>query len=249
MRIALCQTWMETSIDQNLGKIQSCVEKAAKMSADLVVFPECALTAYHRGLPNLLNTVSLEPYYTRILDLARQHKIAILVGSPKLENEAIYNAALLAAAPYEQCLWGAKNGLTDSEKRFFTAAQTRATFSYQGKKIGMVFCREILDLEHLIQDFESEEIDFICWLSYIQWHPTPDFKLEDHLDRDYIKQALECSKCLQIPVINVNAANSLNAPELCNLGGSLLINNGEIHAQSKLDKEEIVYIDLDLLGA
>ena len=60
MKIALCQTAMKWSIDENVSQIKEWIKTAAAQKADLALFTECAITGYHRRVPEFCTLEQLE---------------------------------------------------------------------------------------------------------------------------------------------------------------------------------------------
>lgn len=99
MKIAGVQMdpWME-QVNQNLEKILSETRTAARNGADLVVFPECALTGYmfisrEEALP-FMETVP-GPATERLVESCRELDVHLVVGLLEKSGDRCYNSAVL----------------------------------------------------------------------------------------------------------------------------------------------------------
>jgi len=89
--------------EANLKKIGEFTEEAAKMGANLVLFPEMSLTGYDYFIDDSTkqeNKLELAetipgPATDRISELTKRHKIYVVFGMPEIEviNNRIYNSA------------------------------------------------------------------------------------------------------------------------------------------------------------
>lgn len=244
MKVALCQTKMYWTIEENLENILHQLTLAASAEADLAVFPECALTGYHRKVPEITKAVALESAFKRIKAHCIEQQISAIVGSPFIpgsEPESIYNSAICFTSAGKQPEITSKIGLTAPELRFFTKADQRHSFRIGNRRIGIFFCCEVRDKDELIADFSLSDPDLLIWPSYIAWDGEPD--PDGTTGADYIRNAEKISAALGIPVINVNAANGVNRNNLSGLGGSVFINMGEVMFQLPKDQELMELIE------
>ncbi len=147
LRIALAQVnLMVGDVQGNVERLISEARRAAsELSADLVVFPELALSGYppedllfHRGL-----RLQIE----QGLDALRSAvpEIGILVGYPEYHEGRIYNSALLLhhgqvlANHRKACL---PNYRVFDEKRYFTAGSEPTVVAFQGMRLGILICED-----------------------------------------------------------------------------------------------------------
>lgn len=98
MRLALYQMMSaDRSIAETTSLLDQACAEAAQGGADLIIFPEMALTGYNIGAERIRQLA--EPrdglMVQSLIDMARRHGIGILCGFPELENERVFNAAVL----------------------------------------------------------------------------------------------------------------------------------------------------------
>eukprot|EP00663_Eupelagonemidae_sp_cell21sb_P003917 gene3917-3955_t len=80
--VALAQMWSEPSIDANVGAMEKWIARAAAADAQLIAFPECAVTSYNVSYIKTVTRQELESAESRIAAACEAHGITAIVGSP-----------------------------------------------------------------------------------------------------------------------------------------------------------------------
>src|SRR5947209_3348896 len=146
LRVALAQ--LDTTvgaIDANAARISSPIARAREQAAQLVVFPELALTGYPPE-DLLLKTHFVDAAGAALRELARETRdIVALVGFPERADD-VYNAAgVLAdgevAAVYRK-MFLPNYGVFD-EQRYFQAGTEPMLFELNGVAVGVTICEDI----------------------------------------------------------------------------------------------------------
>ena len=131
-------------IEGNTELIVTSARRAAdKFAADVVVFPELALTGYPPE--DLLLRPSLKPRVEKALQrILRENLDPILViGFPESTGDVVYNSLLVTqqgdiAAKYrKQCL---PNYQVFDERRYFVEGDTPCTIDLKNTKIALTIC-------------------------------------------------------------------------------------------------------------
>lgn len=147
LTVALAQLNMLVGdIEGNAQKIITTTGEQADAGADLVVFPELALTGYPPE--DLLLRPDLMVRVNAQLDLIAQvsHKTAVLVGHPWPEDGELYNALSVYAEGrlliryYKQKL--PNYGVFD-ELRYFSAGDKNALLELNGVRLGLLICEDL----------------------------------------------------------------------------------------------------------
>lgn len=147
LTVALAQLNMLVGdIEGNAQKIITTTREQAGAGADLVVFPELALTGYPPE--DLLLRPDLMVRVNAQLDLIAQvsHKTAVLVGHPWSEDGTLYNALSVYAEGrlliryYKQKL--PNYGVFD-ELRYFSAGDKNALLELNGVRLGLLICEDL----------------------------------------------------------------------------------------------------------
>lgn len=80
MRIAVIQMSSEPDVAKNLSFIRTHIAEAARLGADLVVFPEAAMFPFDAGRLDVIAQPITGPFATSITDAATAHNITVIVG-------------------------------------------------------------------------------------------------------------------------------------------------------------------------
>ena len=132
----------------NAAKVRAARASARSLGADLVVYPELAISGYPPE--DLVLKLAFQEAVTRTVnDLAREtadNGPALLIGSPWLKDGRLYNAALLldggkiAAQRFKHDL--PNYGVFD-EKRVFSAGEMPGPIDFRGVRLGVPICDDI----------------------------------------------------------------------------------------------------------
>ena len=152
LRVALAQVdLLVGDVDGNATQIIEAARTArATHGANLVVFPELALSGYppedllfHAAMRRRI-AAALERLRTELRD------VAVLVGYPEYAGRQIYNAAALIRDGVvlgnhrKQCL---PNYKVFDEKRYFQAGAEPTLVEIEGVKLGLLVCEDIWEPE------------------------------------------------------------------------------------------------------
>jgi len=150
LRIALAQiNLLVGDVRGNLARVIAEARRAhATLAADLVMFPELALSGYppedllfHRGL-----RLQIERALRELREAVPQ--IGVLFGYPEYQDDRIYNAAQLVRGGQvlghyrKACL---PNYRVFDEKRYFTAGTEPAVVDFDGFHLGLLICEDTWD--------------------------------------------------------------------------------------------------------
>ncbi|MGO9448078.1 MAG: NAD+ synthase [Solirubrobacteraceae bacterium] len=147
MRLALCQINATVGdISGNVQRILSGLGRAHETGAELVLFPELALTGYPPE-DLLLRAHFLADARSALEDLAREVTgTTAIVGFPELAGDRVYNAAAVLADGTVQTVYRKIHlpnyGVFD-ERRYFTAGSSGATIEVAGHRVGVTVCEDL----------------------------------------------------------------------------------------------------------
>jgi NAD+ synthase (glutamine-hydrolysing) len=151
LRIALAQfDFLVGDVRGNVARVIDTARAAQAQRADLVVFPELALSGYppedllfHRGF-RLQVEAGLAELCRGLGDMAA------LVGLPEYSGTQIYNSSALVARGAVQAMHrkGAlPNYQVFDEKRYFSAGAQPTVVDVRGVRIGVLVCEDIWERE------------------------------------------------------------------------------------------------------
>ena len=186
------------AIESNAQLIVATIREAEQQGADLVLFPELALTGY---LPDdLLWRDDLYQRLTLALDTiaAVSSKIAILIGHPWREQGQIYNSASV----YEKgqlvtryVKQGLANGGLYDEPRYFTAGGRTEIVEISGYRLGLTIGQDIANSQW-VGALKAAGAEILLNLSASTFHP------EQTTQQAALLTAV--SRSQQLPVVMLN---------------------------------------------
>lgn len=189
--------------------------------ADLVLFPELALSGYPPE--DLLLRPSLEPRIEQALQrlLDEVSGITLVVGYPRYRDGALYNMAGVIRDGQLICEY-AKQRLPNyqvfDEQRYFVAGQQPGVFELNGVRIGLSICEDIWHSAPNEQ-LAARGIDLLLSLNASPYHLG-----KEHQRADVVAQR---ARQLDAPVIYLNQTGGQD--ELIFDGHSLLVSaSGEV---------------------
>jgi len=151
LRLALAQVnLLVGDVRGNLARVRREAEQARTAGADLVLFPELALSGYppedllfHRGFRRQIEA-ALAELATAVPQLG------VLVGCPEYVDAGIYNAAVLFRGGREVARHR-KNLLPNyqvfDEKRYFRQGSEATVVDFGGWRLGLLICEDIWEPE------------------------------------------------------------------------------------------------------
>jgi len=137
--------------EANLAKILEMTGRAAAAGADLVAFPEMALTGYVCGKRFLEHAEPIAgPSVTRVAQEAKAKGISILFGMPELNGSLVHNSAVFVEPDgvkgvYQkvQLVTFEFAGVSYDEHKFFKPGRNLAAFDTRFGKIGVEICYDL----------------------------------------------------------------------------------------------------------
>jgi predicted amidohydrolase len=136
--------------EPNLNKILYFTELAAKLGAELVIFPECATTGYFIGEKmSKLAEPSDGPTAKTLGEIAKQNKIHLACGMYTAQGNGICNSQLLFS-PVGKCLAVYdKAHLFSKERELYKAGNKPVVVETGIGKIGMTICYDLIFPEYV----------------------------------------------------------------------------------------------------
>lgn len=227
-------------IQGNISKIKEAIAKAREeYQADLIIFPELALTGYPPE--DLLLREDFHAEIGQAIDylISEPQGVDIIVGYPEKVGKDIYNTLLLIAdnkvlAKYhKQCL--PNYGVFD-EKRYFTKGTEPCVVNYKGLQLGLIICEDAWFPEPCAKSALAGAQVIIT----INASPFDVFKLRQR--EKILKTRVEENN---IPIIYAHCVGGQD--EVVFDGRSMVINaSGEITHLAPIFAEALLPIDLEI---
>ena len=140
-RIAAVQMKFAPTIAGNLVKIEAAIRQAVRRRADAILFPECATTGYACDF-STLRPAELRGALARVGELAAEHRVNVLVGSPVFRGRSLENCLVIFDRRGRVVHCYAKCQLTAGDRRFFRPGNSIALFAIDGVPATAIICHE-----------------------------------------------------------------------------------------------------------
>lgn len=198
---------MEWSGLANTQSMVQAMTQAASGGAQVCVFPELAVTGFHRRIRTEAAPHLVEASTRTLQQACRDHCLAIVFGSPSFGDDGrIFNSCVFFDERGEPAGVVEKIGLTPAEETFFARGSTRSCVNLLGYRTTAVLCREIEDLQDLEAELPSLAPQIIFWPGMMR--PAVDGSESTH-----VQHAQQLARCAGAFIIQANWPNSLNYPE------------------------------------
>ena len=231
LRLAVAQQTMEWTTGRNVEHIVSALALAAGQGAQLCLFPELALTGFHRQIREQARPEIVDAALQRVRAACRDARIAGLIGLPTFTADgAVRNSYAFIDADGTMGAAVHKNGLTAAELTFFAAGADRAVTRFAGRSCTTVMCREIEDVDLIAAQLAAEPVQLVFWPSIVGHPPGTIAEPEREVqDLGYRQRAGEFARRFNAHLVQCNWPHALNTPERNYQGESkAYAPNGEI---------------------
>ncbi len=239
LRLALAQINLTVGdIPGNTRKIiAAALEARDQLNADMVLFPELALTGYPPE--DLLLRKDLLDHVLKALEAIKQQvsDIALVIGHPQSGVNGLHNAASvihnqqLVATSFKQHL---PNYSVFDEKRYFAPGSEACVFELKGHRFGLTVCEDI-------------------------WNPGPAQQLKEagaklilninaspfHAEKSAEREAVVADRVREtgLPVVYLNLVGGQD--ELVFDGGSFVMNaQASVTQRAPKCSEQLISVDL-----
>jgi NAD+ synthase (glutamine-hydrolysing) len=242
VRIGLAQLNTRVgAIDFNTKKVLDCAERARALGCELVLFPELTLCGYppedlllHRGLRS-----RVEAAFDKVLRSVSG--IAVYLGYPEYDGDAIYNAAALihdgkVLAKHRKCVL--PNYAVFDEKRYFQPGNSATVAELGGHRLGLIICEDMWDPEPC-RAAAVAGAQIMLIINGSPFHMHQQRVREDVLTA----RTSECS----LPMVYLNMVGGQD--ELVFDGGSMVVDkHGDAVFRAPLFEEDLYAVEIESKG-
>lgn len=210
LRVAIGQLQMQWSGEANTRAIVDAIALAAGAGARLCVFPELAVTGFHREIRAQARPDRVAPWLAAIRAACAGHRLSAVVGTPTFGDDGgVFNSAVFIDAAGNEVGVVEKIGITPAEATFFAPGKARPVFSLAQRRCSAVICREIDDFEAVGRQLPPDACDLLLWPGAMR--PAVD---GSETDPDaHIKRAQRLAQVSRAFIVQANWPNSLNYPD------------------------------------
>ncbi len=239
MNIAVAQMAISESLEQNTARIIGFMEKAGKLEAELICFPEMCLTGYSPGLLQQKDfTSQVEGALERLGKACRQLNLAAIVGHAHLEQGHRYNRATVLL-PSSGLYFYDKQFLTEPEEKYFCPGSQNTLFTYRDTSFGLIICRD-QNYPLLARELKEMGAGAMFILAAHYYSPREArWKLEKN-------RAIPITRAVENK-FHVFMANTVGTHlGMISLGNSLIAEpGGAVVASAGETEESIIFFDID----
>jgi NAD+ synthase (glutamine-hydrolysing) len=240
LRIALAQVNLTVGdIKGNTGKILKWIDKARKHDADLIAFPELAVSGYPPE-DLLLRRRFLEDCRGAVDKIAKTlTQASVVVGFPSYSGSVHNSAAVLAGGKVVSIcnkIHLPNYGVFD-EKRYFTPGRTALVVVAADARVGVSICEDIWREDVAVSQVREGRAHIILNISSSPYHAGKGNEREELLKRRALAN--------DAYVAYVNLVGGQD--ELVFDGHSLVIGpDGVIMARGRQFREDLIVADIDV---
>ncbi|MBM3187354.1 MAG: carbon-nitrogen hydrolase family protein [Chloroflexi bacterium] len=236
LRVAAAQIAVNDDMEANLGRILDAMRRTASRGAEVVVFPETALTGYspaigHGREPS--EWPAIREGLRRIAERARALDLWTVVGTEVWEEGAWWNREYVYSADGEEVATYDKMHLMDADTRYYSPGARDTLFEIKGITIGLQICYDARFPEgyrSLLHRGAQVILQGFYGAGGATWKVPV---LAAHLR----SRAAECG-CFVVAA-NVSGPLQIVVSQIIDPLGLIL-------AQANQDCEELIYADLDM---
>lgn len=150
MKICIAQTTSEKgNVQRNFENHLEFVERAIKLNADLIIFPELSITSYEPDLAKELATEIKSNIFDPFQDLSDLNQITIGIGMPTKAIDGI-NISMVIFQHKKERIAYSKQMLHSDELPYFVCGNNQTILNINETKIAIGICYETLQREHFI---------------------------------------------------------------------------------------------------
>jgi NAD+ synthase (glutamine-hydrolysing) len=244
-RIAVAAAQIDTvvgDLDGNARRILDAYDAAEAAGADIVVFPELAITGYPPEDLLLRPAFVVQAAETLEKVAARTGHCAAIVGFPeRIEGELLANSAAVCAGgrvfgTYRKALLP-NYSVFDEERYFEPRADPPPLFVIAGVQVGVTICEDAWFADGPIREAAAGGAALIVNLNASPYY-------EDRLGEREVMLASRASEA-GVPIVYVNLVGGQD--ELVFDGASLVFDgNGRLYARGKQFVEDAMIVDVEV---
>ena len=146
LRVASAQIQVSTGISENLEAIVRKAKQAARIGAEIVLFPETALTGYSPAIGQSREAAewpAIRAGLQHIAQFAAELGIWIVVGSDAWDGQAWRNRLLAYSSEGQAAAIYDKVHLTPDDILYYAPGKGYPLFEIKGIKIGLQICYDV----------------------------------------------------------------------------------------------------------
>ncbi len=237
MKLAAYQFGVSGDVRQNTAIIERAAAQAAEQGAELIVFPECALTGYPpRDIASAeaADEAAVLRATEEIKALADRLGIAILVGTIASDGPGeFYNRAYFFV-PGEPTWWYDKRALYGWDEENFAQGTEDGVFRFGEYTIGVRICFEVRFPEYFRELYLAQtDLNIVLFYDVADTDDTDRYQLiRGHLQTRAVENVT--------PILSVDATKPYQTAPTCYIDAS-----GSVKAECERGSESILFYEFE----
>jgi NAD+ synthase (glutamine-hydrolysing) len=239
LTLALAQSsFLVGDIAGNTKKIIEQAHTAREKGAQIIVFPELAISGYPPEdlllRPSLVLRIN-----TALAEIAAIEGIVVVVGYPLNEDKKRFNSAGVFAQGAQRGIYRKQklpNYSVFDEARYFESGTDNVIFEISGRKVGLLICEDIWHRQP-IKTLKENGADLVLILNASPFQ----------IGKQELRRSLLTHRAqeISIAIASVNLVGGQD--DLVFDGGSMVINpDGQVAAEAGRFESELLLVDFDL---
>lgn len=243
MKVALVVNEIKSSIEEAINDILTHIQNAAKENADLVIFPETAITGLcliDNPLEDIKYGLSIEsPEIIRLCNSAKNNNINLAIGILENDNDKLYDTALFISRKGEIDLKYRRisNGWRDpSQDTIYKEGTEVEILNSEFGKLCFLICGDLFD-EELVRKVREAEVDYLLFPFARSF--SAGINIKEKWEKKVFNEYIGQMKKTNTTVLAVNYID-----EYC-FGGAFAVNrDGGIISYLRIQQEGMLVVNL-----
>lgn len=207
--IALAQLPVEKgAVAENLAIHLTYIQHAARLGADVVVFPELSLTGYELELLGQLAMSKSAETFNTLSAAAVAHNIVVIAGCPLVNESSKPHIGAVICFPNSKREFYAKQHLHEGEGVYCSAGHESYQFTVNDTRIALAICADFTNSAHAEAAAAQQADVYIASALISEAGYTPDAQL-----------LAAMAKRHQFPVLLANHISNTGGWQTCGKSG------------------------------
>ena len=235
MRLAAYQFGVTGSVQHNMEIIRKGVKLAEEQNAELIVFPECAISGYPPRNIDKAGNADQAAIESALKEIQRQSDklgISIIVGTVFCSDQ-YYNRAYVFI-PGQSSSWYDKRALYGWDEDNFAPGKEKGIFTISGHTVGVRICFEIRFPEYFRELYrEHTDLDIVLFCDVAD---SDDIERYNLIKSHLLTRAVENVT----PFLSVNSTTPFQTAPTCFIDSS-----GKIREEVERNTEGLLVFDYE----
>ena len=140
LTVGVVQMRSSKDINDNIARIKAYIHDLAGKGVRVAVFPECAVSSYHKDMLTTVNASQLILAEKQVADACREAGIYAVLGTPYFEGDKYYNSATIISP--EGKVIERYHKVQLAGETWFTGGDHLSVFNIDGFPCSVIICHD-----------------------------------------------------------------------------------------------------------